>query len=341
MTADQARAPVRRATLTLTRAGVGDSRITAMTIEAGSCSRVLPAAVYTLSASKGGFVDMNYGARRLGLPGNPIPLEDAQQFALDPIALVRGAVITGRLLSASQQPLRNVTVGATQVHVIDRQQRRRALPGTFGSSTTDSRGVYRIYGLAAGEYLVSATSPLMFAGNEIRETTADEVRWAQQQTAGRAVPVSAVRRDPAPDDVRNRGRFLTPVPSFYPVYTEPSRATVVKLAAGEERHGVDFSVLHVPTVRIAGTVIGLDGQPVPNANLVRVYHEQNFILPMFGLSGGSVTGPDGRFHLSGVQLVRTRCGCRSSADGPASGVHRTSSSAAMTSQVSRFNCSEA
>src|SRR4051812_3256024 len=66
--ADDGTTPLRRATVNLTRAGVEDIR-TVATDDAGRfVFERLPAATYTLSASKGAYVTMSYGAPKPGMP---------------------------------------------------------------------------------------------------------------------------------------------------------------------------------------------------------------------------------------------------------------------------------
>lgn len=72
------------------------------------------------------------------------------------LILTRGAVITGRVLTAAGEPVVGIIVRAMKVR--DHAGRSGfAEPATFSSSMkTDDRGVYRIYGLASGSYIVSA-----------------------------------------------------------------------------------------------------------------------------------------------------------------------------------------
>lgn len=72
------------------------------------------------------------------------------------LTMTRGAVITGRVLTAAGEPVVGINVRAMRVR--DHLGRSGAAePATFSSSMkTDDRGVYRIYGLASGSYIVSA-----------------------------------------------------------------------------------------------------------------------------------------------------------------------------------------
>jgi protocatechuate 3,4-dioxygenase beta subunit len=68
------------------------------------------------------------------------------------IALVRGGVITGRVTDAEGSPLMGA---ALQWQSVDENGKPR-LEGNSRTFQTDDRGVYRIYGLPAGRYILSA-----------------------------------------------------------------------------------------------------------------------------------------------------------------------------------------
>ncbi len=55
----------------------------------------LPAGRYNITATKGGFVQGNYGQRRPGEPGTPIDLSDGQTADKVNFVLSRGGVISG------------------------------------------------------------------------------------------------------------------------------------------------------------------------------------------------------------------------------------------------------
>jgi len=70
------------------------------------------------------------------------------------IEMIKGGVITGAITRSTAEPVVGVTVRATMV----RDSKGKPLPYGGGGyqQTTDDRGVYRIYGLPAGTYVVSA-----------------------------------------------------------------------------------------------------------------------------------------------------------------------------------------
>src|SRR5688500_13162146 len=143
--------PARRARVTLNATEGGGSR-TAMTDEEGRYAfDQLAAGRYNVSVSKNGHVGVTFGQTRPGRPGTPIQLADGQKFAAN-LQLPRGSVITGTVVDEYGE----ATAG-TQVRVLRyvMQGGRRTLQQS-GNGTTDDRGIYRVYGLQPGDYIVSA-----------------------------------------------------------------------------------------------------------------------------------------------------------------------------------------
>lgn len=71
------------------------------------------------------------------------------------ITLMRGSVITGRVTNALGEPVVGVFVRAARVR--DEDGQRLTTGGGAGNRPTDDRGIYRIYGLLPGAYIVSAS----------------------------------------------------------------------------------------------------------------------------------------------------------------------------------------
>ncbi|PYT02355.1 MAG: hypothetical protein DMF65_06805, partial [Acidobacteria bacterium] len=114
------------------------------------------------------------------------------------IHLVRGGVITGAVTDAQGEPLVAVSVRAYRVHDLD----GRASSGPYAFTNedrTDDRGVYRIYGLQPGVYVVFAggssnsfgpfASPFAsdaptFYPSSTRDTAAEVTVRSGQDTSG-------------------------------------------------------------------------------------------------------------------------------------------------------------
>jgi hypothetical protein len=285
---DQTHTPVRHATLTLTRPGGNDARTTATDDQGRFVFSDLPAATYTLAATKGAYLTANYGAVSPGAPPVPIPLKDGQRFAATPIVLIRGAVITGRVVDPNGRPIANARVSATQFDVSggERQPRTAAVDGGF--ATTDSRGIYRMWSLAAGDYVVSVVATLNSQPTVLM--TPAEQQWIEQRQGSSAAP-----NGPPP-----ASRPFIAAPTYFLGTADLANASVVTLGRAEERQGVDISVVRVGTARVSGLVVGLDGQPAAGAVVIRS-SKQKGATPLMGPLGGlSRSGSDGAFVMNGV-----------------------------------------
>jgi hypothetical protein len=78
------------------------------------------------------------------------------------IALVRGGVITGRVTNAAGDPAPGIQVVAIRVRDADGRPTR--VSGGSSQRMTDDRGIYRIYGLQPGGYIVVANSNSNYSG---------------------------------------------------------------------------------------------------------------------------------------------------------------------------------
>jgi hypothetical protein len=74
------------------------------------------------------------------------------------IILVKGGVITGRVTNSDGQPMVGVDVSATMVRDTEGYSVRDALEGD--PRMTDDRGIYRIYGLRPGSYIVGTSGSM-------------------------------------------------------------------------------------------------------------------------------------------------------------------------------------
>ena len=190
--------PVRRATVRLEGAGRG-ARLVGTDGEGKFIFDGLPAGSYTLSVSKPGLVTTFHGSRRPGRgPGVRSPSMMAR--ASRHIEMLPGAAITGVVTDAVGRPAPAMPVMAIAV-------RGGAVVGAPSRTMTDDRGVYRIYGLAPGDYLVSVVPPVVlsrgFPIGEIAITSNDDLEWARQ-----ALQAGAPGPRRPPRDIRSaRGRL--------------------------------------------------------------------------------------------------------------------------------------
>jgi hypothetical protein len=169
------------------------------------------------------------------------------------------------------------------------------------ASTSDERGVFRIYGLMPGTYAVAAIpsagrSPL--TASTSAEIDARLARLGQPRN--QLGPANPVGTPPPPP------RAVAFAPTFFPGTTLYTEAGLVRVQAGEERDGVDFELSHVPVARIEGLISG----DIPDLSAVELtIINPGLTLPLgFGAFAITTTPPStlGQFSYANVPPGRYR-----------------------------------
>ena len=236
--------------------GMGLSR-SVLTDESGQFTfQRLPAGQFTLMVFQSQFLQTTYGQRRPGGQGTAIRLTDGQQLNLK-VQMMRGGVITGTVYGEDGEPQRGVQVRGLRYMMTNGVRRLQQT----GFASTDDRGVYRLFGLQPGDYMVSATptaSDTMMMERMNAETAAIE-----QAIQSGAVQPPAAPGLPATVSVPiNAPQLMTgppsPPPAYLPVYAPSSLissgATTVTVTGGDERSGVDIQVRLAQASQVQGTV---------------------------------------------------------------------------------------
>ena len=256
--------PLRRAIVRLSGQDFREGRVASTDEEGRWELKDLPAGRYTLSASKGGYVQLQFGQRRPFEQGRPIELGDGQTLENVNFNLPRGSVIAGRIVDEFGEPVAEAMVAAMRYRYVS--GRRRMVPaGRFAQ--TDDGGHFRIYGLPPGDYYLSATL--------------------------RQGPMIGF------DNSDNVGGYA---PTYYPGTGSAQQAERVSVGLGAEMSGVTFSLLPVKTVKVSGTVVDSTGRPMAGAFVmlredVRT-GDGNFMMTMMG--GGNRVKDDGSFVVANV-----------------------------------------
>ncbi|GBC82664.1 hypothetical protein HRbin10_01795 [bacterium HR10] len=216
---------------------------------------------YLIRAEKGGYVTSVYNVEGRSDEPTPVTVEAGKSVVVD-FRLPRGGVITGRIVDEDGEPL----VGAlVQVERKPEDSRSvRAWGGSFGSATTDDRGIYRIYGLASGRYYVSA----------------------------RAVETQVVRISSGVHSFLPQEGAVT----YYPGVSSRQQAVEVEVVEGAEVTGIDFKIApERERVLIFGVVRKREtGEPVPGVFVVAV----SGTGPSIGAR--ATTDEQGRYELKGL-----------------------------------------
>ena len=130
---------------------------------------------------------------------------------------------------------------------------RRLQPA--GSAQTDDRGMYRIYGLQPGDYVVCAT-PRNLPSDDVRIRTEIEAMSRAAQARTDAVQAQQLRqrvemlRGQMPADEPQAGY----APICYPGTMAVSSAGTLSLGISEERASVDFQLQLVSMGTVEGTI---------------------------------------------------------------------------------------
>jgi hypothetical protein len=194
----------------------------------------LPAGRFTLMATKGGFVQGQFGQRRPGEPGTPIDLSEGQTAERVNFVLSRGSVIAGRVVDDGGEPVSGTMVSAMRYQFMSGT--RRLMPGGGEGSTdrTDDQGHFRLFGLPPGDYYVSANNR------------------------------NNMMMMPGMNSTESEGF----APTYYPGTPNIAEATRVTVRAGQEMTGANFALIVARMARVRGRAINSNGQPVAQAMLM-------------------------------------------------------------------------
>lgn len=137
------------------------------------------------------------------------------------VRMTKGAVITGTVMNANNEPMTGCSVQAIRIRDKDGRPATISRPGAIGEA--DDRGVYRLYGLPAGTYIVIASGKHPYF---------------------------------------NEGRvYENDVPTYYPSATRDT-AQSVTLQAGEEISGIDIRYRGERGHAISGKILGTGTESV-------------------------------------------------------------------------------
>jgi hypothetical protein len=207
------------------------------------------------------------------------------------------------------QPMPSVSIRIRRVVRSPLGERTLVSPTTSALvPSSDDRGAYRVFGLPAGDYVVSAQPRVRGAG-EIRQPTTAELQWAERQIKGGAAAAAA--GPGAGEAGPAMAQTITYASVFYPGTVNAASAGVIPLAAGQERGGIDVRMQFVPTARVEGTVALPDGRPAGGVQVTLIPKsdggtedvQRMALLLEVGLANGAGgrSGADGAFRVEGVE----------------------------------------
>lgn len=265
--ADVTGAPVRRAQVrAMSMDGRGGGGVTSTDANGNYEIKELAAGRYNITAMKGGFVQGQYGQRRAGDPGTPIELADGQNAEKVNFVLSRGAVISGRIVDDSGEPVSGTQVTAMRYQFVSGARRLVPGGGEGGFDRTDDQGTYRLFGLAPGEYFVSANNRNMgMMMPEMNNTEQDGF-----------------------------------APTYYPGTSSLPEATRITLKTGQEMTGAHFALIVAKMARVRGRVLTSKGEPIGRSMLMLTPADPMMGGMVFSSANNAMVGADGAFQFNNV-----------------------------------------
>jgi hypothetical protein len=213
----ETRKPIARARVTVSAPALPESRVAITAADGRFDFGALPPGDYSLAVSRTGFAPQQFGARR-GSPPAAIPLQAGQRVTTVEVALEPAGVIVGQILDEDRQPFAGARIDA----LISRLENDQATLVSLATTRSDDRGEFRLTGLPAGQYFVSAF-------------------------------------DPAFENVGDETGTLTYTPTYYPGTPDPERATRVPVEPGvEPATKVVFGLKIIRPARVSGQIVTTD-----------------------------------------------------------------------------------
>jgi protocatechuate 3,4-dioxygenase beta subunit len=117
--------------------------------------RDVAAGAYRVAASRTGYAGVELGQRHPFEPGQRLWVDQGATVDHIDLVLARHGTITGRILDENGDPIEGAAVLMLQTRYIS-GRRRLAVPANTSTARTNDLGRYRLYGVPAGAYLVSA-----------------------------------------------------------------------------------------------------------------------------------------------------------------------------------------
>ncbi len=274
--------------------------------------RDLAPGTYSLQATLDGYAPGAYDRRRPGGPSRTLTIKPADRHLDVTLRIWQMATLCGTVVDDVGDPAVGVYVTALRRWV----SRGRVQLGLGPGEATDDRGWYRISGIETGQYAVT----IRFSTQTVAVSWADAYQAALDSgnvaAISREIADSGVILTTGPGILMGEwqvhavgapppvpgpgGQLLISPTTYFPGVTSPSEATLITLAPGEDRTGVNFVLPLVASARVSGIVTGPAG-PIPNQGLRLTRVDEGPIG--FGASAtvaSGTTDAQGRFALIGV-----------------------------------------
>jgi protocatechuate 3,4-dioxygenase beta subunit len=189
----------------------------------------VPAGSYDITTAAPAYVSVDANNPR----GKNVIVGEDENIENINFSLVRGGVITGKITDSDGRPLVHQHVNVFRASDFQQQQQQQPARQAFpaGSVQTDDRGIYRLFGLAAGRYKVASGR-------------SDETGSSNYYEPSRVVYKQV----------------------FHPNETDQTKATIIEVREGSEANNIDIAMgAAIQTFNVSGRVIDAEsGSPLPN-----------------------------------------------------------------------------
>jgi hypothetical protein len=242
----------------------GSNAVRAKTDEAGRYRfERIKAGRYGLSAIAPGYVTP--GTSQYGSQSKAINISENDRIENLNLALVFGGIITGRITDSKGDPVVSESVHLARVN--EQGKSEQIFLGSNGNMySTDDRGIYRLFGVPAGRYLLSVGF-----GQRPNSITVTSLRVFYPRT-------------------------------YHPSATAEEQAKVIEMSEGQETTGIDITIGELKkTYDVSGRVLYAEsGQPAIGVPLV--YGVPSTNSKNIGAMGstGDRTNPQGEFRMQSV-----------------------------------------
>jgi protocatechuate 3,4-dioxygenase beta subunit len=140
----------------------------------------VPAGTYAITASRAGYLTVQYGQRRPREAGRTLRVRDGETIEGLDIALVRGGVLSGRISDETG----DVYPGARVEAIEQRYIRGRRIPIAARVTFTNDAGEFRLSGLESGAYQIRASSTDVWESDDGKAAYVHAVTYFPGVTGG-------------------------------------------------------------------------------------------------------------------------------------------------------------
>jgi hypothetical protein len=252
----------------------------------------LAAGLYTVTASKPGYIDAAFGRRfPTDLGSQPLMLREGERRGDVSLGLWKRAAIGGTVVDEAGEPVIGIQVRLMRRTIVGGAVRFTHLGN---QPITDDRGVYRQPDLAPGDYIAGVITTQTTVPDSLQAAYAAATKAGTQQDLQRqldrsrgllgisglgglasgqrvgsqmlqtplgiGIGSSELSAPPIED-----GKIFVYPTVYYPSTTSPLTAAIIRIGPGDERTTIDFQLRPVVTSRISGVLMGPGGPEVHTA----------------------------------------------------------------------------